>query len=211
MATPSLRFKKLFVGYAPVDRATILNNLSTWVTTVNTDPKIQQFSGFLQQLQGYVAIPKKEFETHHVWLLANALNDSVAFQEVVKAKLGVPAKNIDAVIEKKESGVRKTIPKKTREAVWKRDCGDRTSGNCFCCSEEVTVLGSWHAGHIVAQCNGGPDTVENLRVVCVACNLAMGTEDMGAFKTRCYPPKAGHPSASVMSLDTLSHILKNRR
>jgi 5-methylcytosine-specific restriction endonuclease McrA len=110
---------------------------------------------------------------------------------------------------------RKTIPKKTREAVWKKDCGDSTTGKCFCCSDTVTALGSWHAGHIIAQANGGPDTAENLRVVCRACNLAMGTENMDAFKARCYPPpivdpRQKHYESLVMPLDKLNRILGKR-
>jgi 5-methylcytosine-specific restriction endonuclease McrA len=110
---------------------------------------------------------------------------------------------------------RKTIPKKTREAVWKKDCGESMTGTCFCCSEALSALGTWHAGHIIAQSNGGPDTAENLRVVCRACNLAMGTENMDAFKARCYPPpivdpRQQHYESLVMPLDKLNRILGKR-
>jgi 5-methylcytosine-specific restriction endonuclease McrA len=109
--------------------------------------------------------------------------------------------------------VSKTIPKKTREAVWKRDCGENMTGTCFCCSQSVTALGTWHAGHIIASANGGSDTVDNLRVVCSPCNLAMGTENMDAFKTRCYPPKAPGRFAhlNLMPIDKVNEILKRSR
>lgn len=190
MASPSIQFKKMFVRHTELDRANILNTLSMWVNQVQTDPKTSQFSNFLQQLQGLIYLPKKSLEIHHVWMLANSLNDCVSFQEVVKNKLAIPKKNIDKVIQQKTAPPRKTIPKKIRETIWKRDCGDSVSGKCFCCSQSVSVLGEWHAGHIVAQCNGGADTSDNLRVVCIACNLAMGTENMDDFKRRCYPTPA---------------------
>lgn len=187
MSIPSIRFKKMFLALSPADRATVLNSLSMWTSGLQCDPKINQFTNFLAQLNGLVFSPKKDLEKHWVWALTASLNDCITFQEVVKSKLGVPTKNIALLFEKKDKPVRKTIPKKTREAVWKKDCGDSTSGKCYCCLGEVTALGTWHAGHIIAQSNGGPDTTENLRVICIACNLAMGTENMNDFKKRCYP------------------------
>jgi hypothetical protein len=188
MASHSIQFKKMFVRHTPLDRANIINALSSWTNGITSDQKIHMFQNFLAQLQGFVSLPKKELEDHAwVWSLANSLNDCVSFQEVVKNKLAIPKKNIDKVIQQKTAPPRKSIPKKIRETIWKRDCGDSVSGKCFCCSQGVSALGEWHAGHILAQCNGGADTPDNLRVVCVACNLAMATENMDEFKKRCYP------------------------
>jgi hypothetical protein len=74
MATPSLRFRKMFSSYTPADRATILNTLTTWATGIQTIIESQHFCNFLYQLQGVLMLPKKELESHHTWLLANALN-----------------------------------------------------------------------------------------------------------------------------------------
>ena len=60
------------------------------------------------------------------------------------------------------------------------------SGSCFCCKKILEALDDWHAGHIIAHANGGRDNVENLRPVCISCNLSMGTENMDDFKRRCY-------------------------
>jgi hypothetical protein len=184
MASNSIRFKNMFVAYNVIDRANIVNRLCMWVGQVQTDPKIQQFVNFLAQLQGLITLSKKELEGHWIWSLANSLEDCVSFQQVVKNKLAIPNK-----VDKKDVKTRKTIPKKTREAVWKRDCGDSISGKCYCCLSEVNVLATWHAGHIIANANGGTDTEDNLRVVCPECNLAMGVENMEDFKKRCYPSK----------------------
>ena len=37
-------------------------------------------------------------------------------------------------------------------------------------------------GHVVSEFNGGKITIENLRPICVSCNLSMGTMDMNKFK-----------------------------
>lgn len=82
---------------------------------------------------------------------------------------------------------RKAIPKKIRGEAWKIQFGDSTKGACFCCKKLLDVFDDWHAGHIVSHTNGGKDTADNLRPVCGSCNLSMGTENMDAFKARCYP------------------------
>jgi 5-methylcytosine-specific restriction endonuclease McrA len=64
--------------------------------------------------------------------------------------------------------------------------GDSMTGSCFCCKMILEALDDWHVGHIIAHANRGKDTVDNLRPVCISCNLSMGTENMDAFKERCY-------------------------
>lgn len=82
---------------------------------------------------------------------------------------------------------RKTIPKKIRGEAWIKQFGDSTKGSCYCCKVEFDIFDNWHAGHIIAHSNGGKDTADNLRPVCGSCNQSMGTENMDAFKARCYP------------------------
>jgi len=188
MASSSIKFKNLIVKLTTLDRSNVVSALCNWVNgiTPEQDPKISQFSNFLQQLQCQVFVSSKDLKDNaNLWCLANSLNDCVSFQEVVKSKLAIPKKKIEP--ESKKSAPRKTIPKKTREAVWTKQFGSTLEGNCYCCKEKITALGTWHAGHVIPQSNGGPDTVENLRAVCLACNQAMATENMEDFKKRCYP------------------------
>ncbi len=130
----------------------------------------------------------KAFKDHWLWAAMSNHDSCVSFQEIVKAK-GVPLKNIAVAIKDANTTLepRKAIPKKIRGAAWKIQFGDSTNGACFCCKKELDVFDDWHAGHIVSHSNGGTDTAENLRPVCGSCNLSMGTENMDAFKTRCYP------------------------
>jgi 5-methylcytosine-specific restriction endonuclease McrA len=190
MATPSIKFKKLIIKLNQLDRSNVVGALSRWVGGITCDPKIQSFSSFLSRLEGQCFLSSKELENDFMlWSLANCLNDCITFQEVVKSKLAIPKKNIDELFKKEEkkAAVRKTIPKKTRETVWSTQFGGTTDGKCYCCSGKITALGMWHVGHVIAQSSGGNDTPDNLRAVCVSCNLDMGTENMEVFKNRCYP------------------------
>jgi 5-methylcytosine-specific restriction endonuclease McrA len=190
MASPSIQFKKLILKLNTLDRANTVSALSRWANGIQSDPKITQFRNFLQHLESNCFLGKKELDDNiMIWQLSKTLDDCVAFQQVVKSKLAIPKKNIDEMFKKEENKVvkHKSIPKKTREALWTTQFGETTKGVCYCCRNEITALGTWHAGHAVAQINGGRDTVDNLRAICLQCNLAMGTENMEDFKRRCYP------------------------
>lgn len=63
-------------------------------------------------------------------------------------------------------GDRAEIPKHTRVAVWFRD-----KGRCRLCPPEKRIDGPWHLDHIQPWSSGGPDTSDNLRVLCEKHNL----------------------------------------
>jgi hypothetical protein len=71
--------------------------------------------------------------------------------------------------------------------VWFTHIGYYINGQCYCCKTPLNLTGPWEAGHIISHADGGPDTADNLRPTCVSCNRSMGTENMDAFKARCYP------------------------
>jgi len=79
----------------------------------------------------------------------------------------------------------KLVPNPT--LVWITHIGYYINGPCYCCKTPLNLTGTWEAGHIVSHADGGPDTADNLRPICVSCNRSMGTENMDAFKARCYP------------------------
>jgi hypothetical protein len=86
-----------------------------------------------------------------------------------------------------KTGKRKSIPKKIRVETWKNTFGNRMDGACYCCREVLDAMGSWEAGHIISQAEGGPDTADNLRPVCGTCNKSMGKMNMNVFKATYYP------------------------
>ena len=177
-----------------MDRFTILNSLERWMqselsTTLQHDPKSQNLMCWISNLNSLNHLPDKEFSANSHWFIATSFNDCVTFQRIVKSKLAIPPEVPSRSEGPAHSSTkkRKSIPKKIRGQVWENHFGKTTTGSCYCCRKELNCLEDWHAGHIIASCNGGADTADNLRPVCVQCNLAMGTESMDAFKTRCYP------------------------
>jgi 5-methylcytosine-specific restriction endonuclease McrA len=190
MASASIKFKKMLCAYDKAARDQILYRLMNWVGLQFTvDPGATACYTFIQeayQINSWT--DTKAFKNHYFWATMANHDTCVSFQEIVKAKLSIPKKNIEiAIKDAKVVGPRKAIPKKIRGEAWKNHFGDSTKGACHCCKKELDVFDDWHAGHIVSHSNGGTDTAQNLRPLCGSCNLSMGTENMDAFKARCYP------------------------
>lgn len=76
--------------------------------------------------------------------------------------------------------IRKSIPSKIRQMVWRKYIGNSLDGTCWCCHDGLSYE-SWHAGHIQPASLGGPDTVDNLRPLCPSCNLSMRNMPMYDF------------------------------
>lgn len=97
---------------------------------------------------------------------------------------------------------KKTIPKVVRDLAWNKWVGeDVAKTKCFCCGVNEIRMNKFHCGHVVAEAKGGKTTVDNLRPICQACNLSMGTEDLFEFRKRCgfdeIPVVNPTPSSSV--------------
>ena len=189
MATPSLKFKKMLCANDRSARHQILQPLMNWLTQqIPHDPRAAACYNSIQEVfQVNTWADNRAFKTHYLWDVMSNHDLCTSFHEIVRAKLGVPKKNIAVLIKDSTAEPRKGIPKKIRGEAWKIQFGDSIKGYCFCCKKELDVFDDWHAGHIVSHTNGGPDTADNLRPVCGSCNFAMATENMDAFKARCYP------------------------
>ena len=75
---------------------------------------------------------------------------------------------------------KKRISKKLRDKCWIQEFGNSNSGICpiSSCSIHIhknTEPRNWHAGHIISEYNGGATHEDNLRPICEACNLDMGS------------------------------------
>ena len=78
---------------------------------------------------------------------------------------------------------KKTIPKILKDLTWAKWVGDHIAKTkCLCCGVNEIKMNSFHCGHVVAEADGGPTTVENLRPICATCNLSMRTQNMVKFK-----------------------------
>ena len=81
---------------------------------------------------------------------------------------------------------KKSIPKVVKDLSWNKWVGeDVARTKCMCCGVNEIKMSSFHCGHVVAEANGGKLSIENLKPICSACNLSMGTENMDDFKARC--------------------------
>lgn len=75
---------------------------------------------------------------------------------------------------------KKQIPKIVRDDVWKKYCGKKYSGDCFCCGKEIEH-DYYECGHVISERNGGETTIENLRPLCSPCNKSIGKKNMEEF------------------------------
>ena len=82
----------------------------------------------------------------------------------------------ETVAYKKES-----IPKCVRNALFINYFKDSRVGMCQCCKRESITMGNFHAGHILAEANGGKTALGNLIPLCALCNTSMGTYNVFDF------------------------------
>ena len=79
-------------------------------------------------------------------------------------------------IYKKES-----IPKTLRNCLWINYYGDSRTGKCNCCKREWISIDNYHVGHIIAECNQGTTTLDNLIPFCMLCNTSIQKQDVHQF------------------------------
>jgi len=72
---------------------------------------------------------------------------------------------------------KKGIPADVRYAVWRKYCKGSFDGFCFCCNIKISFE-KWHCGHIKPRARGGSIDIENLRPICIDCNLKMSAMHM---------------------------------
>ena len=81
---------------------------------------------------------------------------------------------------------KKTIPKVMKDLCWSKYVGETIGKTpCICCETNEIKMNDFQCGHVIAEANGGTITVDNLRPICKACNVSMGTENLNEFKMRC--------------------------
>lgn len=83
----------------------------------------------------------------------------------------------------KEKGLpKKKIPGSLRIACWEKWIGKQNGTHlCICCNQHTISTFDFHCGHIIADCNGGGISLDNLRPICASCNLSMSSMNMKEF------------------------------
>ena len=72
-----------------------------------------------------------------------------------------------------------------KQEIWKHYIGISIGETkCMCCSLNNINTFNFHNGRIIAKSKGGDMSKENLRPICLQCNLSMGNENMIDFMKR---------------------------
>lgn len=119
-------------------------------------------------------------------ILDEIVEESIAIESIENtlSKINQSIAKENNIIEEKTKLSRKSIPKALREEIWLTYIGEIFKAKCFCCERNYISPFNYHCGHIVAHSKGGFTTVQNLRPICIGCNLSMGTENLLEFKSR---------------------------
>jgi len=87
----------------------------------------------------------------------------------------------DNIVVPKNKKVKK-VAKSQRELVWDTHIGeDILKHKCLCCKRRYIYKHEFEAGHVKSRANGGEDSIDNLRPICVDCNRSMGSMHMEEF------------------------------
>jgi 5-methylcytosine-specific restriction endonuclease McrA len=69
-----------------------------------------------------------------------------------------------------------------KRLVWNKWIGEEVGkAKCCCCKTSDIVQMSFHAGHIIAEVNGGNASISNLMPICQNCNSSMGRMNLYDF------------------------------
>ncbi len=83
---------------------------------------------------------------------------------------------------------KKSVPKKIKIDSWNKYIGETIrKTKCICCNTTEIDITDFHAGHIIAEKNGGLTTVENIMPICSSCNSSMGSNNMNEYINTYYP------------------------
>jgi hypothetical protein len=74
------------------------------------------------------------------------------------------------------------IPATIKRLVWNTYIGENIGkSKCLCCNlTDISQL-NFSCGHIISEYYGGKISIDNLKPICLSCNLSMGTRNMNDF------------------------------
>jgi len=97
--------------------------------------------------------------------------------EPIKPEL--PKEPIKPESPKEIKKTKKSLPLAVKDCIWNYYIGSHINiHKCFCCKKNMIKIDDFHAGHVLAEAQGGGDDINNLRPICSSCNSSMGKRDM---------------------------------
>lgn len=91
----------------------------------------------------------------------------------------------DEPLYHKEKLKKKSIPKILKDKCWELTYENKDAVICPIphCGKQLNKYdtSTWHAGHIISECNGGKTEINNLRPICKDCNLSMGKKNWNDY------------------------------
>jgi hypothetical protein len=97
--------------------------------------------------------------------------------EIKPEPILVPEPKVEIKPEQKK--IKKSLPTAVKDCIWNYYIGQHINiHKCFCCKKHMIKIDDFHAGHVIAEAQGGGDDIGNLRPICSSCNSSMGKRDM---------------------------------
>ena len=110
--------------------------------------------------------------------------------ELEKQKIEKEKKKIKLIKEKQKmksksddtKPKKKYISKVMKVKVWNKYIGEKKGkSKCLCCQHNKITQMNFECGHVIANANGGQNSLKNLRPICSLCNKSMGVTHMFEF------------------------------
>ena len=139
----------------------------------------------IQQINGENGQQIKARNTQQIGINVPTITETPNLMKIIENRdKEIISKSIQIKKESKRSSKEgkksRSIPAPIRQMVWRQYIGNNMDGKCWCCDRNISYE-TWHAGHVLADSEGGLISVDNLRPICVSCNLSMGNKHMAEF------------------------------
>lgn len=76
------------------------------------------------------------------------------------------------------------IPPTVKNVLWYKYFNNNITGKCCCCKIENISIGNFVCGYIISKCNGGTESVNNLKPICRLCKSSIKTMNMDDFMNK---------------------------